>query len=92
LRHKQDVTDRGPLLSTINVEPHVSGKDLEDLILLVMHMQRRRVAERGPVFQDGDGIGSVLVRHPDQHSRVQKPEVALFIGTGISSHSGQPLT
>ena len=92
LRHEQNVASPGPLLSAIDVEPQVSGEDLKDLILAVVHVKRRTIAQRGPVLQDGNVIGSVLVRHSDQHSRVQKPEVALIIGRDIYGHFGQPLT
>jgi len=86
LWHQQNVSSPGPLLPITNAEAHLSRKDLEDLILALVDMQRRTVPEPRPVFQDGDVIASVLIRYPDQHPGVEEPEVAAVAGGGTRGH------
>src|SRR4051812_4225298 len=92
LRNQQDVARPGHPLPITNFEPHVACENLEHLIFALVHVKRRRVARGGAVFQDGDVIGSILIRHADQYRRVQKPEIAWIAGRGIVIRHARILT
>ena len=50
LRHKEDVTRPCPVLAIANFEAHLSCKNMEHLVLTLVHVEGRSVLERGPVL------------------------------------------
>jgi hypothetical protein len=60
LRCQQRLTSAGTALLIPDPVAHLTFKDMEDFILIVVDVQRRRVSLRGSVLKDRDAIRAVL--------------------------------
>jgi hypothetical protein len=75
LRRQQGISGLETEILRPDAETEIPFQNMEDFILVLVQMERRGIAIRGEVLENGYLIRTVRVADPDYDGGVQEPEV-----------------